>query len=259
MLLDAVLGFIPYASSWGGQSLFQTLADDGEVDNVYAMCMNATNGGVITLGGVDDSLRTGDFMWTPQTDHFGYTIKLLDIEVGGQSQGIAPLTSNLIVDSGTNVLLQRTGNFLRIKNAIISQMCTGGNKFTGHGVCDNNADFFDQVCYPYTFAQLNEFPPISLVIDNATLTMSGREYNVLNGTTGMYCYGVKDTGKTGLDIVGDNTMQNYYVVFDNNKKSLGWAPVDAAACNRVRDSLTDVAHTKWEEVKAKHGPLHPEH
>ena len=116
-------------------------------------------------------------------------------------------TSNTIVDSGTNVLLQRTSNFNRITNEIISQMCTPPNVFDGPGVCDNGNNFFNQTCYPYTPAQRAAFPSVSLIVDSATLTMQGPDYVVPNGTTGFFCYGIKDTGEVGLDIIGDVVMQ----------------------------------------------------
>jgi hypothetical protein len=246
--IDAVIGFIPYASSWNGQSPFQTLVDDGEIANIYAMCMSPNDGGVITLGGVDDTLRSGDFQYTPQVPGFAYEIKLLNLQVGSQLLGVGAFTSKLIIDSGTNVLLQRHQNFVRIQSALIQQMCTPPNVFTGPGVCDNNNDFFDQVCYAYTPAQIAQFPPISLIVDNATLTMAGADYVVENGTSGYFCFGVKDTGDFGLDIIGDVVMQNYYVSFDNVNRVLGWAPVNKDNCMKVKNSLTTPTRTHWKNV-----------
>ena len=159
------------------------------------------------------------------------------------------LCLQVIVDSGTNVLLQRHQNFVKITDALVQQMCTPPNVFSGPGVCDGGS-FFNQVCYPYTSQQISEFPPISLVMNNATLVMEGEDYVVENGTSGSYCFGVKDTGDFGLDIIGDVVMQNYYVSFDNANRVLGWAPVNKDNCMKVKNSLTTPTRTHWREVAA---------
>ena len=60
------------------------------------MCMSPSDGGVITLGGVDDTLRSGDFMYTPQVPSFAYAIELVNLMVGTQKLGKGPLTSKVI-------------------------------------------------------------------------------------------------------------------------------------------------------------------
>ena len=45
-----------------------------------------------------------------------------------------------------------------------------------------------------------------------------------------YCLAVRDTGPTGFFIIGDNTMENYYVAFDRAQNTIGWAPVNAENC-----------------------------
>ncbi len=49
-LIDGVIGFaFDGASSWGGVSPFKALVEAGQVEDVLAMCLNADNGGIITL------------------------------------------------------------------------------------------------------------------------------------------------------------------------------------------------------------------
>jgi len=46
---------------------FQELVNNHQMENIFAMCFTQ-EAGVLTLGGLDDSLYTGDFQWTPLVD-----------------------------------------------------------------------------------------------------------------------------------------------------------------------------------------------
>lgn len=63
----------------------------------------------MTLGGADPTLYTGAFQYTPLQRGMGglYTISFDDLQIGGKSIGVDANTvfDNVVVDSGTNVLL----------------------------------------------------------------------------------------------------------------------------------------------------------
>jgi hypothetical protein len=76
---------------------------------------------------------------------------------------------------------------------------------------------------------VGSFPTVSVVLDGATLEITGEDYLVkmIDGTR---CYGIANSGPKNLLIIGDVIMQKYYTLFDNVNGRLGWAPVNAAAC-----------------------------
>ena len=49
---------------------------------------------------------------------------------------------------------------------------------------------------------------------------------------GQVCLGIRDTGADGYLIIGDTTMENYFVAFDRANKRIGWAP-RTNACGSV--------------------------
>jgi hypothetical protein len=126
--IDGIMGFISDgSSSYGGKSAFQTLADAGLYTNMFAICLNASLGGQITLGGYDDSLMAGDFQYTAllKSEPY-YAVKFQHLLVGSNS--VKTDQSAMIIDSGTNTLLVDTLNYNGVKGELISTLCPS---FTG--------------------------------------------------------------------------------------------------------------------------------
>lgn len=235
--IDGVFGLIPDGSSFGSISAFQQLVNAGQAENIFAMCINQTRGGVLTLGGVDSSLYEGDIQWTRRAPGFGYRIMITSVSVNGEKvdvlshlHGARALDSMkaTIIDSGTNVWLTPTALFENIQKQLQS-FCP----FPVQGLCGDSNTLFDGQCFNYTQAELAQFPSIVLHVDGESaqvdLLMAPSQYIVLQ-PNGSYCYGIKDTGPIGLSIVGDTTLQRYYTIFDNTKRRVGWAPVRSENC-----------------------------
>jgi len=225
--IDGVVGFIGSgSSSFGGISAFQRMVDLGKYPDIFAMCLNPYNGGVLTLGGTDPSLQTGNFGYSPLTVGLGYSLKMSDILVAGKSVGVVG-THPIIIDSGTNVLLQPSEHFSLIYRYFQSSLCPG---FPVEGVCEDE-NLFTGMCYNYSQSDLQQFPTLSIVLKGVTLTVDGTQYLVKNGpNSGTYCLGIASTGVMGIAIIGDVIMQAYYVAFDNVNSRIGWAPVNAEEC-----------------------------
>jgi len=132
------------------------------------------------------------------------------------------------VDSGTNVLLLGEAQYTPVTNAIRQNLCNSPST-APPGVC--SGDLFSGSCYQYTQTEINQFPPLTLVLDSTVnLAMPPSAYIVNNGTARWYCLGIMNTGRGGLTIIGDTTLMNYYVQFDKVNFQMGWAPVNASAC-----------------------------
>jgi hypothetical protein len=106
-----------------------------------------------------------------------------------------------------------------------------------HGICDVPAGqtWFDNVCLDFTQEQIDMFPNITMSVQGIELTMTPRNYILLNyGVNykpGQSCLGIDNTGTGGLFIVGDTLLENYYVVFDQQNTRIGWAPVSSQCGN----------------------------
>jgi len=121
--IDGVMGFIPDgSSSYGGISAFETLVQAGLYSNQFAICLNASVGGHITLGGYDTSFMSGDFQYTPllKSEPY-YAVAFSNLQVG--SAVIRTDQKTMIIDSGTNTLLVDTENFNGVKTQLISTLC----------------------------------------------------------------------------------------------------------------------------------------
>eukprot|EP00010_Vexillifera_abyssalis_P001718 CAMPEP_0201552554 /NCGR_PEP_ID=MMETSP0173_2-20130828/16782_1 /ASSEMBLY_ACC=CAM_ASM_000268 /TAXON_ID=218659 /ORGANISM="Vexillifera sp., Strain DIVA3 564/2" /LENGTH=392 /DNA_ID=CAMNT_0047963055 /DNA_START=118 /DNA_END=1295 /DNA_ORIENTATION=- len=228
--IDGVMGLsYPGSSSFGYHSVFQALVDAGLVENVFSMCFNEKNGGVLTFGGYDKSLMDGDIMWSPQTSNRAYEQHLVDVSVNGKRLHVP--SGNIIIDSGTNVLLQPHDAFNAITKAI-SEPCRAENVDLAsipQGVCSGEL-FEGTQCYQYTQSDLDWFPELSLDLTGAELKMNGTTYLVQPADASHYCFGIKNTGFFGLNIIGDTTMQSYLSIFDNVNHRIGWAPINRANC-----------------------------
>lgn len=81
------------------------------------------------------------------------------------------------------------------------------------------------------------FPPITVSLQNIDLTMDWRTYLLTNSpfdaNQSDYCLGILSTGPTGFTIIGDTTMQNYYVIFDRTNTQIGWANVNRDNCGAL--------------------------
>jgi len=243
-VIDGVIGMAFSAgSSWGGDPPFQRLVQEGVVDDIYAMCMKPNAGGVLTLGGIDSTLYTGSFVYTPLKKYFNqyvlFVLDVTDIQVNSKSIGVSSVVysqdgtmGGCVLDSGTNVILFPTPIYtpwLKVFNDYFTDSCSKGT--APQGVCDGGLQ--SGTCYQYSEADRQQFPTIDFKLNDVTLSMDGPDYIVANSTAtsnAYYCLGVLDTGAKGNFIVGDVLMQNYYVAFDMANKRIGWAPVNEANC-----------------------------
>lgn len=137
---------------------------------------------------------------------------------------ITSISGQAILDSGTNVLLLEQQPFTDIQAAFVNSCASGSNL---HGVCDVEANntIFDGACFPYTPAQLAAFPPITINLENVTLSVPAVSYMNLYDPLGpnpdYYCLGLR-VSSAGF-LIGDVVMSQYYVIFDNENLTIGWA------------------------------------
>eukprot|EP01061_Rhynchopus_euleeides_P034454 TRINITY_DN58269_c0_g1_i1.p2 TRINITY_DN58269_c0_g1~~TRINITY_DN58269_c0_g1_i1.p2 ORF type:complete len:429 (+),score=160.78 TRINITY_DN58269_c0_g1_i1:37-1323(+) len=231
--IDGVLGL---AGPSTGLNTFELLVKAGKLPaNVFAMCFveGKTSNGTITFGGVDPTLYTGSISYVPDTGGLQfYSVELKSISVAGTSAA-GTSSQRAILDSGTNILLLPTDMYKSVRS-VFEGLCDSGASLPG--VCNTTRSIFDSYCYDYTPQQLATFPNMSLALNGVNLGMEPRNY-LLQGqpseAPGVYCLGIRDTGRGGLLIIGDTTMENYYMVMDRENSRIGWAPVNRTTCGSV--------------------------
>jgi len=238
--IDGVMGL---AGATSDGNVFAAMVDAGVIEqDVFAMCFNegATSNGTVTFGGIDPSLYTGQIAYTPNTGGSGagstYNVNLQSLTVFGSVISSAA-NQAAILDSGTNVLLLPSQPYADLQAAFQASCATNGTNL--HGICDVPAGqtLFDGACYPFTQAQLEAFPDLSVNLQGVDLTMTWNTYlstnSPLNPNQSYRCLSIRNTGDGGFTIIGDTTMYNYYVVFDRVNTQIGWAPVNDKNCGSI--------------------------
>ena len=95
--------------------------------------MKGDAGGVLTLGGTDPTLYTGDFQYTPMQSSRGkylyYVLALSDVQIEGKSIGLSSSVyldngfGGCVLDSGTNVILFPEQVYSAFKSTFQNLLC----------------------------------------------------------------------------------------------------------------------------------------
>lgn len=221
--VDGILG-LGYHSldTIDGDAAFDKLVEAGECQNAFSMCMGP-NGGVFTLGGVDNYYSSGEMVYTPITKESYYVIEMEDIVVGNTSIGVQSWVYNdnmTIVDSGTTYILLNEVAYSHFQQTA-AQFCPKSLKV----ICgeDNGYPLFSGKCFSMTEEEINSFPNISFTfLGGVTLTLTPQQYFVQIKTG--YCLGIQSTTGVGA-VLGAVFMQPYNILFDRANKKMGFAPV----------------------------------
>jgi len=231
----------PKGSSWGGVSIMDVLFGQNQLaDDVFSICLNENDGGILTLGGVESAYSTGSFQNTslvpiPHTndEYELFAINMTDITLSGTFIGLPAKDyadnslGGAVVDSGTNIFLVPQKIYNAIQSTLVAQLCPTGKNPLVPGVCTSN-NLFEGFCFAYTPSQLALFPPLNLNINGLVLT--GTNILVQANSTAPYCYAIRNSGVGNILIIGDTTLAPYYVFFDRGNKVMGWAPANKSKC-----------------------------
>jgi hypothetical protein len=110
--------------------------------------------------------------------------------------------------------------------------CTNGANLIGTCGLPQSASLWGGTCFNLTQAQVLAYPTITLNLQGVDIVMPPSTYLTLFDPESpnplLYCLGIRNTGPGGFTIIGDTSMSNYYVVFDNEQARIGWAKVSPA-------------------------------
>jgi len=212
-------------------SIWSSLVKSDKFEDVFGLCLNATNGGVVDMGYIDPTKFYGNLQWVPVVQERWYNMELLDVLVGGVSIGLPPVVYSYLndqigsfIDSGTSVVLFGPAIFAAFQEIWQDNWC----KLPG--VCgQSQPNIFSGGCL--TDAQmgssLSSFPTINFIFNgqnNAAVSLAVPSSAYFMHANGQYCFGFGTA--VGISaVMGDVFMENFYIVHDRVNTRVGFAPI----------------------------------
>ncbi|KAM9234749.1 gastricsin isoform 2-T4 [Dugong dugon] len=168
---------------------------------------SSQDGGALILGGVDNSLYSGQIYWAPVTQELYWQIGIEEFLIGSQASGWCSQGCQAIVDTGTSLLTvpqQYLSAFLQ---------ATGAQE-------DEYGQFL------VNCSNIQDLPTFTFIINDAQFPLPPSSYILENNG---YCtVGVMSTYLSSQDgqplwILGDVFLRSYYSVFDIGNNRVGFA------------------------------------
>ncbi|KAK3002115.1 hypothetical protein RJ639_021303 [Escallonia herrerae] len=228
---DGVLGLGSGKSSIVGQ-----LRDLRLTRNVVGHCLSKQGGGFLFFG--NDLVPSSGIVWVPMLSTSidkRYSLEPAELHFNGQTTGVKGL--QIVFDSGSTYsyfnaqaykillsTLQRDLNGKQLKDA---------NEETSLPVCWKGTKPFKSI-----LDVRNLFRPFALSFANAKnvqLQLPPEAFLVVT-RRGNVCLGILNGTEVELgdyNIIGDISLQDKMVIYDNEKQQIGWSP---ANCNRLHKS-----------------------
>jgi hypothetical protein len=221
-------------------SVPSVLAKKGLVANSFSMCFGSDGVGRISFGdkGTNDQGETPFYISQKNPT---YNITVTGLNVGGNADN---LDLNAIFDSGTS--------FTYLTNPSYSTFTTSFNSSVDEKRYYPDANYSIPFDYCYKLSASQD----TYLVSQINLTMKGGDvYQVTdptivvsltdsasNQTINIYCLAVVKSDD--INIIGQNFMTGYRIIFDREKNVLGWK---ASTCYDAEDS-TKTADTPAEAV-----------
>lgn len=244
--------------------------ESGCLDAVWSICMNAQgilSNGTMTVGTIDRRLAVNgdvDSYWVKNiyagSPMVGNLVKGMSIQpskkqkqqqraAGGNNNNNKAATSSTssfssssssyplpnftaqsaILDTGTNNVLLPSALFQQVRDAVCADATLAQ--------CD--VLFNDPTaCFPLSQEQIDAYPTILFHLageNNVTIELKPADYFLLSSPIAKksndYCFGIGDGDY--YFILGDTIMQNSYLIFDQKRGRVSWAPVNNEMCGSV--------------------------
>ncbi|XP_020836058.1 gastricsin-like [Phascolarctos cinereus] len=211
---DGILGLAyPSISAGDATTVMEGLLDEDLLsDPVFAFYLSgdesSDDGGVLTLGGVDSSLYTGDIHWAPVSEEAYWQIAISGFSIEDESTGWCSDGCQAIVDTGTSLLAAPESIFYDLMEYIGAEEDEDGYYFVSCSSIDS---------LPTLSFNINDvefpLPPSAYVLEYES---SYCEVGI------MATYLDSDSGEA-LWILGDVFLRQYYSVFDLGNNKVGFA------------------------------------
>lgn len=232
--LDGVLGL-----GKGKSSIVSQLSSQGLVRNVVGHCFSRRGGGFLFFG--DDVYDSSKVVWTPMSRDYlkHYSPGFAELILGGRTTGL----NNLLVvfDSGSSYTYLNSQTYQTLLSFVKKDL---SGKPLRDAVDDETLPFCWKGKKPFKSIRdvKKYFKPLALSFGNGwkgkTQFEIPQEAYLIISSKGSVCLGVLNGTEVGLqnfNIIGDISMQDKMVIYDNEKQMIGWQPSN---CDRPPKSDT---------------------
>ncbi|KAF9678920.1 hypothetical protein SADUNF_Sadunf07G0086600 [Salix dunnii] len=225
--IDGVLGL-----GRGKSSIVSQLSSVGLVRNVIGHCLSARGGGFLFFG--DDLYDSSRVAWTPMKH---YSPGFAELTFDGKATGF----KNLLVafDSGASYTYLNSQVYEGLISLMKRELST---KPLRQALDDQTLP----LCWkgPKPFKSIRDvrkyFKNFALSFTNDGKSKTQLEFSpeafLIVSTKGNACLGIlngTEVGLNDLNVIGDISMQDRVVIYDNEKQLIGWAPGN---CDRLPKS-----------------------
>lgn len=225
---DGVLGLAD-----GKSSIVSQLYELGLTRNVVGHCLSGKGGGFLFIG--DDLVPSSGVVWTPMLSNSidkHYTLGPAELLYGKQATGAKGLS--MVFDSGSTYSYFSSDAYKAtlstVKKALSGEKLEDAADDQGLPVCWKGAKPFKSIS-----DVKNYFKPLVLSFKkgkNVHLQIPPEAYLIIT-EPGNVCLGILNGTEVGLgnfNILGDISLQDKMVIYDNERQHIGWA---TANCDRI--------------------------
>ncbi|KAF8023659.1 hypothetical protein BT93_F0990 [Corymbia citriodora subsp. variegata] len=219
----------------GKASILSQLSNLSVIRNVLGHCLSARGGGFLFFG--DDLVPSSKIAWVPLSassldKHYG--AGPAELLYNHKPTGVKGL--QVVFDSGSSYTYLNSKAYQAVLNQVRADL-------KGTPLKDAVEDKSLPICWkgakPFKSVHevKNHFKPLGLNFGkgNAQLQLLPEAYLVIT-KHGNACLGILNGGQVRLgelNVIGDISMQDRMVIYDNEKKQIGWVSAD---CDRLPKS-----------------------
>ncbi|KAF3946345.1 hypothetical protein CMV_027378 [Castanea mollissima] len=212
-------------------SVPSTIARKAQGPNSFSMCFGSDGIGRINFGdnGTSDQKETS---FTVEPSSPSYNISITQINVG---VNVSKMEFNAIFDSGTS--------FTQLRDPVYTFISKTFNSKVTEKRHSSNSQIPFEYCYDWSANQT------SYMIPTMNLTMKGGDQYYLTNPTvvfftkggNVYCLALLKS--TNINIIGQNFMTGYHIVFNRDKMILGWKPSNCYNDSNLNTSPISPSHS----------------
>ncbi|KAK6277306.1 hypothetical protein POUND7_017629 [Theobroma cacao] len=240
----------------GKASILSQLQSFNLIRNVIGHCLSGKGGGYLFLG--DDLVPSSGIVWMPMSDVAKYYLSSpAELLFGGKPTGIKDL--KIVFDSGSSY----TYFCLRVYEAVLDLVRRGLTGKPLNTVHDQALPICWKGSKPFKTVHdvKHYFSTLTLSFTNTRniqLQLPPEAYLIVT-EHGNACLGILNGTEAGLDdfnIIGDISLQDKMVVYDNEKQQIGWV---SANCDRLPNLDSDYNEDIQQPYAANFGILEEKH
>lgn len=214
-----------------GDDIFGKIVKKYNIPNLFSMCLGS-DGGLLVLGGVEDSLHLSAPNFAKITTPLYYSISVSNVLINGEALSLTPSSfKTSIVDSGTTLLYFNDDIFYTMVKYLGTNFCSLP------GFC---SDFFwERSCHMLSEEELKLYPTISIEITD----IEGKPFQLdvppslyLLNISNLYCFGISHMKEISV-LIGDVVLQGYNVIYDRAHSRVGFAPIKSCNPSSIFDEI----------------------